>query len=108
MILTHETQLQNEVFLQSRKDDPSIKERERALQTLDLSYHKYREIVRNLEEGIQVRFHPVAMAISLIMDSSSITTLLEYLPSSKNHAKNGAFNGSRRFCRLLSYRSMPN
>ncbi|KAF9046965.1 BRO1-domain-containing protein [Hymenopellis radicata] len=44
----------NEKFLSSRKDDPSIKEREHALQSLDLSYHKYREISGNLQEGIKV------------------------------------------------------
>ncbi|KAF8992832.1 ALIX V-shaped domain binding to HIV-domain-containing protein [Cyathus striatus] len=43
----------NELFLKSRRDDPSIKERERALQSLDLTYFKYKEIVRNLEEGLK-------------------------------------------------------
>ncbi|KIY65859.1 BRO1-domain-containing protein [Cylindrobasidium torrendii FP15055 ss-10] len=43
----------NDKFLSSRKEDPSIKERERALQSLDLSYHKYKEIGGNLEEGIK-------------------------------------------------------
>jgi len=33
-----------------------VKEREHALQSLDLSYHKYKEVVRHLDEGIQVRF----------------------------------------------------
>jgi len=40
--------------LQSRRDDSSIREREEALHTLDLAYHKYREITRNLDEGLQV------------------------------------------------------
>ncbi|EGN99169.1 hypothetical protein SERLA73DRAFT_90416 [Serpula lacrymans var. lacrymans S7.3] len=43
----------NEHFVQSRKEDPSIKEREQALRSLDLAYHKYREISRNLEEGMK-------------------------------------------------------
>ncbi|KAJ7127029.1 BRO1-like domain-containing protein [Mycena epipterygia] len=43
----------NEQFLQSRREDPSIKAREHALRSLDLSYQKYREIVKNLNEGIQ-------------------------------------------------------
>lgn len=47
-------QSQNSLFLKSRREDPSIKEREHALQSLDLSYQKYREIVRNLEEGFKV------------------------------------------------------
>ncbi|KIJ62786.1 hypothetical protein HYDPIDRAFT_182503 [Hydnomerulius pinastri MD-312] len=41
----------NEQFLMSRKEDTSVKEREHALQYLDLAYAKYREITRNLEEG---------------------------------------------------------
>ena len=36
-----------------RKDDPRVKERERALQDLDLAYWKYREICDNAEEGIK-------------------------------------------------------
>ncbi|KAH9838254.1 BRO1-domain-containing protein [Rhodofomes roseus] len=43
----------NELFLQSRREDTSIKEREHALQSLDLAYHKYKEITRNLDEGLK-------------------------------------------------------
>ncbi|KAI0077917.1 pH-response regulator [Panus rudis PR-1116 ss-1] len=43
----------NTLLLQSRKEDPIVKEREHALQSLDLSYHKYKEISRNLEEGLR-------------------------------------------------------
>ncbi|CAL1716692.1 unnamed protein product [Somion occarium] len=43
----------NILFLQSRKDDPIVKEREHALQSLDLAYHKYKEIIRNLDEGLK-------------------------------------------------------
>ncbi|EKM58371.1 uncharacterized protein PHACADRAFT_159473 [Phanerochaete carnosa HHB-10118-sp] len=43
----------NDLFLQCRKDDPSVKEREHALQSLDLAYHKYKEITRNLDEGLK-------------------------------------------------------
>lgn len=46
-------QSRNELFLLSRKDDPSVKDREHALQSLDLAYHKYREIIRNLDEGFK-------------------------------------------------------
>ncbi|KAI0783675.1 pH-response regulator [Abortiporus biennis] len=42
----------NTLFLQSRKEDPVVKEREHALQSLDLAYHKYKEIIRNLDEGL--------------------------------------------------------
>ncbi|KAF9477921.1 BRO1-domain-containing protein [Pholiota conissans] len=42
---------QNVELLNSRKEDPALKERENALQALDIAYSKYREITRNLEEG---------------------------------------------------------
>ncbi|KAI5122282.1 hypothetical protein M0805_002362 [Coniferiporia weirii] len=42
-----------EQLIQSRQDDPSVKEREHALQSLDLGYHKYREISCNLDEGLK-------------------------------------------------------
>ncbi|KAI0049741.1 pH-response regulator [Auriscalpium vulgare] len=42
-----------QTFLESRRDDRSVKERENALQSLDLAYHKYKEITRHLEEGLQ-------------------------------------------------------
>jgi programmed cell death 6-interacting protein len=42
------------MFLQSRKEDGSVKEREYALQSLDLAYHMYRDIIRNLDEGLKV------------------------------------------------------
>ncbi|KAK7051008.1 pH-response regulator protein palA/rim20 [Paramarasmius palmivorus] len=44
---------EKEAFLQSRKEDANVKDRERALQSLEVSYHKYQEILRNLEEGIK-------------------------------------------------------
>ncbi|GJE88739.1 BRO1-domain-containing protein [Phanerochaete sordida] len=43
----------NALFLQSRREDPATKEREHALQSLDLAYHKYKEITRNLDEGLK-------------------------------------------------------
>ena len=41
--------------MRSRKEDASVKEREMALQSLDLAYHKYKEIIRNLDEGLKAR-----------------------------------------------------
>ncbi|KAH7884708.1 BRO1-like domain-containing protein [Phlebopus sp. FC_14] len=41
----------NNDFLASRKEDTSVKEREIALQYLDQAHAKYREILRNLDEG---------------------------------------------------------
>ncbi|KAI0833513.1 BRO1-domain-containing protein [Trametes gibbosa] len=50
-VLLHSLQERHGHFIQSRREDAVVKERELALQSLDLAYHKYREIVRNLEEG---------------------------------------------------------
>lgn len=44
----------NTLFLESRREDPSVKAREHALQSLDLAYHQYRDICRHLTEGIKV------------------------------------------------------
>lgn len=43
----------NDVFIQSRKQDPVVRDREQALQFLDLAYSHYREIIRNLDEGLK-------------------------------------------------------
>ncbi|KZV63101.1 BRO1-domain-containing protein [Peniophora sp. CONT] len=40
-------------FLASRSHEPAVKEREAALQELDLAYHKYNDITRHLDEGHQ-------------------------------------------------------
>ena len=50
-------QSQYDAFLQSRKDDASVKDREHALQSLELGYHKYKEITRNLNEAMNVRHY---------------------------------------------------
>ena len=44
----------NTLFLDSRQEDPSVKAREHALQSLDLAYHEYRDSCRHLTEGIKV------------------------------------------------------
>lgn len=49
--LLEQLRARNMEFLRSRRDDPALKEREHALQSLDLAYHKYREIKKNLDEG---------------------------------------------------------
>ena len=54
--LTIFAQTRDKLFLESRRDDPVVKERENALQSLDLAYFKYREITRNLDEGFKVYF----------------------------------------------------
>ena len=45
----------NEQFLLSRKEDPTVKEREIVLHNLDMAHAKYREITRNLDEGLKVK-----------------------------------------------------
>lgn len=49
------SQIQNEDFLNSRRTSPVIKSREKALQSYDVAFQKYREVIRNLEEGTKVR-----------------------------------------------------
>jgi len=44
---------QNGKFLESRKADPSIKDREATLRDLDLAYQEYQDITRHLEEGLK-------------------------------------------------------
>jgi programmed cell death 6-interacting protein len=41
----------NAAFIQARKGDTSTKEREKALQSLENAYFKYKEIISNLEAG---------------------------------------------------------
>jgi programmed cell death 6-interacting protein len=41
----------NGAFVQARKGDTSTKEREKALQSLENAYFKYKEIISNLEAG---------------------------------------------------------
>ncbi|KAF8312441.1 BRO1-domain-containing protein [Clavulina sp. PMI_390] len=62
-------QEQNKKFLDSRKVDPSIKEREAALQTLDLAYLEYLNITRHLEEGIKF-YNDFAEAVSKLKISA--------------------------------------
>ncbi|CAE6379605.1 unnamed protein product [Rhizoctonia solani] len=49
-LLTKVEQL-NELLIQARIDDPVLKQREAALQSLDLAYHRYLEVLSNVTEG---------------------------------------------------------
>lgn len=49
--LLRELQLQNTKFIKARQGDTSSKEREKALQTLEEAYFKYKELVNSLEVG---------------------------------------------------------
>ena len=42
-------------MITSRQNDPTVKQREHAIQSLELAYHKCREIEANLAEGTRVR-----------------------------------------------------
>lgn len=44
----------NVLFLESRRECPSVKARESVLQDLDLAYHKYCTLCKDLIEGIKV------------------------------------------------------
>ncbi|KAF8910637.1 BRO1-like domain-containing protein [Gymnopilus junonius] len=80
-----EIQNLNKQFLDSRKGDPVIKDRENALQALDLAYFRYREITRNLDEGfkfyndlagILIQFKEVCKTALRSMQSLSSLSLL--------------------------------
>lgn len=60
------------MFLQSRKEDASVKERERILQSLDLAYHKYKEITRNLDEGLKVTSTSFSMPLAPYADDYAL------------------------------------
>ncbi|KAF9779034.1 BRO1-domain-containing protein [Thelephora terrestris] len=51
----------NQALIASRQDDPVVKEREHAIQSLELAYHKCKEIEANLAEG--TKFHQEFLAL---------------------------------------------
>jgi len=106
------TQVINEQFLQSRRDDPLVKDRERALQSLDLAYFKYCGIIRNLEEGFKVREPPVCAllthhCLSFSFSSSTMTLLISSV-NSKKSAKHGVPSDGKNYCKLLLFASPEN
>ena len=82
-----------------------MKEREHALQSLDLAYHKYKEITRNLDEGLKVDLtSTVASAVSdrdCSPFASSTMTLPSSCRSSERAARNGSICGGTRHGKLL-------
>ena len=44
-----------------------MKEREHALQSLDLAYHKYKEITRNLDEGLKVSLADHVASVNILI-----------------------------------------
>ncbi|KAG8936097.1 pH-response regulator protein palA/rim20 [Tulasnella sp. 418] len=51
--ILHSIRAANEAFLQSRREDSSIKERQQVLQSLDDAYHHYHEVANHLCEGLE-------------------------------------------------------
>ena len=62
--------------MQSRKEDKAVHAREMALQAMDLAYHKYKEIVRNLEEGLKVSIPLYADVFHLVSCNTLPRTVL--------------------------------
>jgi len=52
--LTPWTQERNQALIASRQNDPTVKQREHSIQSLELAYHKCKEIEGNLAEGTRV------------------------------------------------------
>lgn len=78
-----------------------MKAREFALQSLDLAYHKYKEISRNLEEGLKVRWAylpclTVCSCSDAVPRHSSTTSLPSSSRSSGTRARSGRAFGARR------------
>ena len=48
------SQERNNQFLAQRQDDSRVKYREKRLQEMELAYWKWREIISNCEEGLNV------------------------------------------------------
>ncbi|TDL25855.1 pH-response regulator [Rickenella mellea] len=66
--ILEDVKLRTEQFLLTRRDDKSVKDREHALQSLDLAYHKYREITRNLDEGLKF-YNDLANILSMFKEA---------------------------------------
>ena len=75
----------------SRQNDPTVKKREHAIQSLELAYHKCKEIEANLTEGTKVSCpaHPIVVR-SLSSDVSSSTEISRFSSrASRTSANNG-------------------
>ncbi|KAF2673411.1 BRO1-domain-containing protein [Microthyrium microscopicum] len=65
--LSQKLQDANNAFVQARKGDTSTKEREKALQSLENAYFKYKEIISNLEAGRKF-YNDLAKVVSKFRD----------------------------------------
>ena len=104
--LTIFAQTRDKLFLDSRRDDPVVKERENALQSLDLAYFKYREITRNLDEGFKVDPFTIRGSTPINTYPSSITILLVFLSNSRKCAKPGASTEIKKYSEQPSLASL--
>ncbi|KAF8527363.1 ALIX V-shaped domain-containing protein [Gautieria morchelliformis] len=66
----------NTLLLDSRWQDPSVKAREHALQSLDLAYHKYCDICRHLTEGIKF-YNDFAAILAQFKESFKVIVYLK-------------------------------
>ena len=84
MKLTSWTQERRKALTTSRQNDPTVKQREHAIQSLELAYHKCKEIEANLAEGTMVsrptRFS-LNRSLSLNVFSSTKTSRFSSGPS---------------------------
>jgi programmed cell death 6-interacting protein len=58
------------MFLQAKRDDPNVKARERMISDLDAAYAKYREIIRNLKEGLSF-YNGLSVRLVELRDSAA-------------------------------------
>jgi hypothetical protein len=91
-------QTREKQFLDSRRDDPTVKERENALQSLDLAYFKYKEITRNLDEGFKVHLFTICGGAWINTLLSFTTIWPEFLSNSKKCVKLGVSTEIKKYC----------
>lgn len=58
------------MFLQAKRDDPNVKARERTINDLDAAHAKYREIIRNLKEGLDF-YNGLSVRLVELRDSAA-------------------------------------
>ncbi|PPR00900.1 hypothetical protein CVT24_000385 [Panaeolus cyanescens] len=104
--LLNHIEIKNKEFLDSRKDDPAVRDRANALQSLEHAYFKYREINRNLEEGFKVNSDQLQdhwFPISHWIVFSSIMILPAFWSNSKMFAEHGAYIEAKRYSEIRLY-----
>jgi programmed cell death 6-interacting protein len=108
LILTGHTlvfllQERNNQFLAQRQDDSRVKYREKRLQEMELAYWKWREIISNCEEGLNVsRFKRLEVIDASLITSRVCSTIRDWLrdwSSSKIACKTGSTQGGRLWSR---------